>query len=115
MRQVAKEPRVATRRCEATATLRQTEESFLIVHQSVGRVQDAVGVSAALVTRFAEHAHERQGEHKGLHLADQREQLVHAVQHEATYLGAAGRTLPTGSRVAELVVMQPRLQLGTPL
>src|SRR5277367_3476419 len=99
MRQVAKEPCVATRRCEAAATLRQTEESFVIVHQSVGRMQDAVGVSAALVTRFAEHPDERRGEHQALHLADEREQLVHAVQHEATYLGAAGRTLTTGSRV----------------
>ena len=78
-------------------------------------MQDAVGVSAALVTRFAEHADERRGEHEALHLADEREQLVHAIQYEATYLGTAGRTLTTGRPVAELIVMQPRPQLGTPL
>src|SRR5271155_1953678 len=78
-------------------------------------MQDAVGVSAALVARFAEHADERRREHEALHLPGEREQLVHAVQHEATYLGAARRTLTTRSRVAELIVIQPRLQLDTPL
>jgi hypothetical protein len=53
--------RILTRRRMPAARLGVNEKPFVIVHQSVGCVQDAVGICACLVTGIAQHADNRRG------------------------------------------------------